>query len=367
MALDRVLSSGFAPPLLPEVATRLDSRRANAVLVVGATLVATTLFLSGLGIAAAADFTRDYLGRPIALAVFGIVWIYGWYLWGVSGVIRMLRHSRTAFACSDEEFTEFVEDWRSRARRVPLRSSLVASVVLSLYVVGMTHSGHRIVGMPWFSEPWISEPHLAAKNAIVVLWLFPLAFGIGAGIAGVWKYVRLLRALLVANPPGVGERSPPRSPLIESLPVARQGLAALASFAVTVGLAWTIGLIAWIVVTSPGTFDWAETVAVAVLAVIGFLLVLVPQWLVHRALQTRRDELLRHFARSLRDYLDGRSHARRVDRLRHPNARELDEMIRNVRAEPTWANVTSVTGPVLIGQLVLPALSLVVTILVRTD
>jgi hypothetical protein len=94
----------------------------------------------------------------------------------------------------------------------------------------------------------------------------------------------------------------------------------------------------------------------------GFGLVIVPQWLVHRALDQRREALAAQVEVQL-GRLERQSKSD-LDHVTNPEVRELETVLRTLRSERTWVHATSFSGvSVLVGQLALPCISLVVSVL----
>jgi hypothetical protein len=242
----------------------------------GSIVTASTLFLGGLIAAAACGFWDAYLDSRIWLIAVGIAWVLAWGERSDRHLYDLPRQLRPAMrAPEDPSFDELVTAWHARLynMRRSLGWGLVGVVALGLLTYFVPEFG--IKRLP---KPWHTAEHVVCAKCILIVY-----FGAGALLMitmlfGFRDYISFTQNVLTRE-------------LTLDLSSARASLRHITRFGLDTGLGWSVG-----VALSVGFFarnsSPVATGALAVLALLGFALILVPQQLAYEALARTRDELL---------------------------------------------------------------------------
>lgn len=309
-----------------------------------AVTVSAATFLGALGIAAAIGFEHEYLrSRPVYAGVFGLAWSVFWYLWSVWNLPRMLGQARLAFPAASK-FETLEREWVRRLERFPVAATALLLVAIWAYVHVATHEWQALWGLPRFSDAWVEEPELTAKNIILDVWSVPITFVTAANVVGVFKYTLLVRRL------ASGELAH-----LPSVPVVREAFRSVGRFGQITGVSWTIGVVVVIGIVSPSSFDWASAVLVGVLGIVGFLLVFVPESVLHSGLERLRRRLgTEALTRLVDEFADDGEQA----------LRRGEERLRTLHADTTWVHGYE-RVIVFAGQFALPLASLAASLVLQ--
>lgn len=329
---------------LPSVLADGSTLRGDAEIALAATAAAGVVFLLGLGLASLGGLARLYVHtRHVYVAWFGVAWSAFWYLWSVRHLRGWVPRAGSAFQPGNEEWPRFCDAWLLRLRRMVALPTAVGVVLLWVYVALATHLGHRLWALPRFPQEWTHGPSLALKDVVLGLWVAPILAVVAPNIVGAVKYSLMVRTL--GRLPG----------LTPSIPAAREGLRLVGRFGIVTGVAWSVAIFVIVACLGPATFDWGAVAAVGVLALLGLQLILWSQWELHSALARLRERLVEPLLEALRRPGHGEERARREAELR------------TILGDSTWVNAAGAVGVLLssLGQLVLPAASLAISIVTR--
>ena len=321
----------------------------------GVAAVATglVLFLTGLLIASVIDFHREYLkSRQIYLGVIAVIWVMWWIAWATRRLRVVMENVQPIFLVSADRFRAEVE--RFEAWAFNWRLQIAVALILWGFSCFDIYNRSRTGRLFAFEQPeWTGDPHLLTKNLILAIFNLANVTLLVTSAIGIVCFV-----FFVANLR--------RLPLVPYMALARLKLRSLTDFAVTIGLAWSVG-ISLVVLLFRVEFHPAQVANVLVYTALGLGILVLPELSIHSALEHQRHEVLNEAIRRMRTPIasvhdpDWRTLA---DSRDDPAGGNFYRVVQDAIDSPTWtydiANVSSVLGTWL-----LPLVPLAVNSLVR--
>lgn len=323
-------------------------RRPLAIALAGVAI----LFVAGLLVSLTIDMGGTYLRSPLVyVGSFGVAWELFWYVWSVSNIPTMLAASAPAFAVDRATFEREWRAWVDDLTTAPVVVFVGVAVYIVTYVILSTHVRAPLVGIPNLGEAWTTQPNLLLKNGIVLLWGVPALLILAANVVGACKYFRLTFA--VGRGRGVGGREPLE--LVRSAPVAREGLRWVAVFGLVAGTAWTAAGTIVAGAIAAESFRVRELVVVLLAGSVGFLLLVLPQVFLRRALVQVRDDVALRYMHAVRAHLPWNERTPASDeRLRGYEGHLLD-----LQRESVWPHGATISMlAVTLAPFLLPAAAL---------
>lgn len=239
--------------------------------VVGSAVIGALLYTCGLGVAALRPgFAHEYVHSHIwALAVV-TAWVLAWGEWSDRALYDLPRRIQPALRTplTDDE----IDAWHRRFYDAP--RDLGVGAVLAVVAVWLTLDHPEFWAKRF--ENWSTYPH--AGKAIMSVYFIVGMLLTSTMLYGFWNYIRFANDVL-------------RRKLNADLVVARTALQHLTSFGLATGVGWTVAIVlaADVFARSPTTLSIGF---LTFLALFGFALIIVPQFLAHDALLWTRDEVL---------------------------------------------------------------------------
>jgi hypothetical protein len=238
--------------------------------VLGSAAIGVLLYVGGLVAASAGGLGTRYLHSRVWALAAVTAWVFAWgessdrALYDLPGNVQpALREplARRDYDCWYRRFYDALRD-------------LTAGTALAALVIGLTFAEPRF----WTKRFPGWAAHLRLSQAILVPYFVVGALLTVTMLYGLWNYLRFADDIL-------------RRELNANLSIARASLQSLTSFGLATGFGWAIAvaLVSEVFLHAAG---FGALVPIAVFVLLGFALILVPQFLAHGALVRTRNELI---------------------------------------------------------------------------
>lgn len=239
---------------------------------IGSVAIAVVLYVGGL---VAASFrpglAHDYVHSSIWAFAAVTGWVLAWGEWSDRALYELpIRVAPAIRRPMDESEVDY---WRGRFYDTPrdlFGGVILAAVFIWLVLAKQQFWAKRLDG-------WAVYPHVS--KLILGILLVIGSFLASSMLYGFWNYVCFAHAVL-------------RRELVADVEVAKASLLPLTSFGLATGFGWMIAVALAAEFIAHRATSYALG-GLAVLALFGFALILVPQFLAHNALLRTRDDLFR--------------------------------------------------------------------------
>lgn len=246
--------------------------------ILAAAWFSAALFLLALATSHAFGVAREFVRtEAIYLGHAGYFWVFAWLAWASRYVARLPRGLRSAFLVSDEDFDAKIRltyariyNWKSH-----VFGTIPGLLGASAFVFYSTRSGN----LAWFPPWWSDGTTLVAKNVLLdVYYVVPIGVLVQTGASGIIAYTRFVNEISQL----------PMNPLI---PLTRAKLRPITDFGLAAGLAWSVG-VALFLLLFRSDFDLLAVAFLAIVSGLALVMILWPQWVIHKALERLRNSLL---------------------------------------------------------------------------